>query len=152
MQNQLETMFERMGARVRVRDTFSGNRGGIDIRSDRHGEYFDIGVGATERVEYEVIDIQPRLRHLLLMARRERANRSFFAVTTSDIGSFALFRAHRCRTYSPPCKLCNHRKCARPSVAKLGAPRTVSVVATKHSCGRANGSSFPLLSYPSTQS
>ena len=66
MQSQLETMFERMGARVRVRETFSGNRGGIDIRSDRHGEYFDIGVGVTERVEYEVIDIQPRLRHLLL--------------------------------------------------------------------------------------
>ena len=77
MQNQLETMFERMGARVRVRDTFSGNRGGIDIRSDRHGEYFDIGVGATERVEYEVIDIQPRLRHLLLMARRERGKQKF---------------------------------------------------------------------------
>ena len=66
MQNQLETMFERMGARVRVRETFSGNRGGIDIRSDRHGEYFDIGVGAADQVEYEVIDIQPRLRHLLL--------------------------------------------------------------------------------------
>ena len=77
MQNQLETMFERMGARVRVRDTFSGNRGGIDIRSDRHGEYFDIGVGAAERVEYEVIDIQPRLRHLLLMARRERGKQKF---------------------------------------------------------------------------
>ncbi len=58
MQSQLETMFERMGARVKLRETFSRNRGGIDIRSDKHGEYFDIGVEAAERVEYEVIDIQ----------------------------------------------------------------------------------------------
>jgi len=77
MQNQLETMFERMGARVRVRDTFSGNRGGIDIRSDRHGEYFDIGVEAADRVEYEVIDIRPRLKHLLLMARRVNGKQKF---------------------------------------------------------------------------
>src|SRR3989442_12496981 len=46
MQSQLETMFERMGARVRVRETFSRNRG-IDIRSDNRGEYFDIGVEAA---------------------------------------------------------------------------------------------------------
>jgi hypothetical protein len=41
MQSQLETMFERMGARVRIRETFSRNRG-IDIRSDKRGKYFDI--------------------------------------------------------------------------------------------------------------
>src|SRR5207237_6099990 len=63
MQSQLETMFERMGARVRVRESFSRNRG-IDIRSDNRGEYFDIGVEAADRVEYEVIDIRPRLKHL----------------------------------------------------------------------------------------
>jgi hypothetical protein len=77
MQSQLETMFQRMGARVRVRESFSRNRSGIDIRSDKHGEYFDIGVEAADRVEYEVIDIQPRLRHLLLMARRDNGKQKF---------------------------------------------------------------------------
>src|SRR6266498_1618127 len=76
MQSQLETMFERMGGRVRVRETFSRNRG-IDIRSDKRGEYFDIGVEAADRVEYEVIDIRPRLKHLLLMARRDNGKQKF---------------------------------------------------------------------------
>ena len=76
MQSQLETMFERMGARVRVRETFSRNRG-IDIRSDKRGEYFDIGVEAADRVEYEVIDIRPGLKHLLLMARRDDGKQKF---------------------------------------------------------------------------
>ncbi len=76
MQSQLETMFERMGARVRVRETFSRNNG-IDIRSDKRGEYFDIGVEAADRVEYEVIDIRPRLKHLLLMARRDDGKQKF---------------------------------------------------------------------------
>ena len=76
MQSQLETMFERMGARVRVRETFGRNRG-IDIRSDKRGEYFDIGVEAADRVEYEVIDIRPRLKHLLLMARRDDGKQKF---------------------------------------------------------------------------
>src|SRR5712664_1572457 len=79
MQSQLETMFERMGARVRVRETFRRNRGGIDIRSDNRGEYFDIGVEAADRVEYEVIDIRPRLKHLLLMARRVNGKQKFLS-------------------------------------------------------------------------
>jgi hypothetical protein len=78
MYNQLETMFARMGARVKVRDAFGrGRRAGIDIRSDERGEYFDIGLAATDRVEYEVIDIQPGLKHLLLMARREDGKQKF---------------------------------------------------------------------------
>jgi hypothetical protein len=98
MQSQLETMFERMGARVKLHETLSRHRAGIDIGSDKRGEYFEIGVEATDRVEYEVLDIRPRLKHLLLMARRDNGKRSSFVVTTSDIGSFALFQAHRCRT------------------------------------------------------
>ncbi len=63
MESQLlETMFERMGARVKIRETVSRRHpAGIDIRSDKRGEYFDIGVEATDQVEYEVIDIRPRL-------------------------------------------------------------------------------------------
>ena len=74
----LETMFGRMGARVKVRGTISRrNPAGIDIRFDKRGEYFDIGVEADDRVEYEVVDIQPRLKHLLLMARRENGKQKF---------------------------------------------------------------------------
>jgi hypothetical protein len=74
----LETMFGRMGARVRIREAVGRrNPAGIDIRSDKRGEYFDIGVEPNDRVEYEVIDIRPRLRHLLLMARRDNGNQKF---------------------------------------------------------------------------
>ena len=76
MQSQLETMFERMGARVRVHEALSHNSG-IDIRSDKRGEYFDIGVEALDRVEYEVIDVRPCLKHLLLMARRDNGKQKF---------------------------------------------------------------------------
>ena len=68
-------------------------------------------------------------------------------VTTSDTGLFAPFQAHRCQTSFLQWKPCNHAKCVRPLVAESSASRTVCVVATKRSCGRANGSSFQLLSY-----
>lgn len=78
MQSQLETMFERMGARVKIREAISRRYpAGIDIRSDRRGEYFDIGVEPNDRVEYQVIDIRPRQRHLLLMARRDNGKQKF---------------------------------------------------------------------------
>jgi hypothetical protein len=74
----LETMFGRMGARLKIREAVGRrNPAGIDIRVDKWGEYFDIGVEATDRVEYEVIDIQPVQKHLLLMARRENAKQKF---------------------------------------------------------------------------
>jgi hypothetical protein len=78
MKSPLETMFERMGARVKVRETVS-RRGlaGIDIRSDKEGEYFVIGIEATDPVEYEVVDIRPRQKHLLLMARRDSGKQKF---------------------------------------------------------------------------
>ena len=78
MHSQLENMFERMGARVKIRETVGRRRpAGIDIRSDKQGEYFDIGVEATDLVEYEVIDIRPRQKHLLLMARRDNEKQKF---------------------------------------------------------------------------
>ena len=78
MKTQLETMFERMGARVRVHPNInSRNPAGIDIRTDKFGEYFDIGVDGSDLVEYEVIDIQPEQRHLLLMARRDTGKQKF---------------------------------------------------------------------------
>ena len=78
MQSQLEIMFERMGARVKVRETVNRRHPvGIDIRSDKQGEYFDIGVETSDQVEYEVVDIRPDMRHLLLMVRRDNGKQKF---------------------------------------------------------------------------
>lgn len=44
----------------------------IDIRRDRHGEFFD--VQAREDAEIEILDLQPKDRHLVLMVR-QRAER-----------------------------------------------------------------------------
>jgi hypothetical protein len=72
--NLLSRKFGQMGARVEVvpfvTNIYRRDRGGIDIKVDDKGEYFDIRVEANDNVEYEVIDIRPDLRHLLLMARR----------------------------------------------------------------------------------
>jgi hypothetical protein len=75
--NAIETMFGRIGARVRVSDASIRNRSGIDIRTDRHGEFFDIRVATQEEVEYEVVDLRPDIRHLLLMARRPNEKQKF---------------------------------------------------------------------------
>lgn len=78
METQLETMFGRMGARVRVREFTPPNRQiGVDIRSDDSGEYFDIGVSRIDPAEYQVIDIRPEARHLLLMARTNQGKQKF---------------------------------------------------------------------------
>jgi hypothetical protein len=67
-----------MGARVKVHEAIPPRqRTGIDIRFDKQGEYFDIGVGPRDPVEYEVIDIRPDMRHLLLMARRDGGKQKF---------------------------------------------------------------------------
>jgi hypothetical protein len=74
----LETMFGRMGARLKIREAAGRRpRAGIDIGSDKRGEYFDISVEPNDGVEYEVLNIRPRLRHLLLMARRDNDKQKF---------------------------------------------------------------------------
>jgi hypothetical protein len=65
-----------MGARLQVHDTAEGTRrrprrAGIDIGWDEKGEFFDITLSRRERVEYEVVDLRPDMRHLLLLGRRE---------------------------------------------------------------------------------
>jgi len=78
MENKLlETMFGRMGARMKIHETIGRRRGGIDIRFDKHGEFFDIGVEPNDSVQYEVVDSRPRMKHLLLMARRETGKQKF---------------------------------------------------------------------------
>ena len=78
METQLETMFGRMGARVRVRAVLSPReRAGVDIRFDDRGEFFDIAINQLAPAEYQVIDIRPEARHLLLMARTDNGKQKF---------------------------------------------------------------------------
>jgi hypothetical protein len=64
----LEKKFAMMGARLRVspvqRRDFR-----IDVRTDHHGEYFDLEVDSQTVEDLHALDVQPDERHLLLMAR-----------------------------------------------------------------------------------
>ncbi len=73
--NLLKTKFEKLGARAKIRP-LAGSRWQpahgrvvIDIRHDRHGEFFDIQ--ADTKADVRVLDVQPKDRHLLLMVRHQ---------------------------------------------------------------------------------
>ena len=72
--NLIKTKFEKLGARATIRPLVRNRLRPaigpvvIDIGHDRHGEFFDIQ--ADEGAGVEVLDVQPRDRHLLLMVRR----------------------------------------------------------------------------------
>src|SRR5215213_5918934 len=72
----LAERFALMGARLRSREVGNDPRRrprgpGIDIGTDGEGEFFELRLARAERVEYEVVDLRPELRHLLLLGRRE---------------------------------------------------------------------------------
>ena len=76
----LQKRFGDIGARLKVGEAFNRlgrTNAGIDIRTDERGEYFDIRVDAGDAVEYDVVNVNPGLRHLLLMTRRESAKEKF---------------------------------------------------------------------------
>jgi hypothetical protein len=89
MDTHLQQKFERIGARVRVNtipDQLIGRwqrqqvfRGqfSIDIRNDKHGEIFELNIPYSNPPELEIIDVQPKLRHLLLMARQNDGKDKF---------------------------------------------------------------------------
>ena len=66
----LKTKFDKLGARAKIRPLRWRSTGPvvIDIGHDRHGEFFDIQ--ADQDADVEVLDMQPRDRHLLLMVRQ----------------------------------------------------------------------------------
>ena len=66
----LERHFAKMGARLNVRPLVGSTRRGavrVNVLHDRRGEYFDIE--ASQDVQLDVIDVRPKVRHLLLLAR-----------------------------------------------------------------------------------
>jgi hypothetical protein len=75
----LHKKFGRMGARLHLTEVAerSRRRAGIDISADKRGEYFDIRLRADESVDYEVVDLRPEMRHLLLLARRENRKEKY---------------------------------------------------------------------------
>ncbi len=79
---QIERQFTRIGARAKVHPPVARRSGAtaevsIDIGNDAEGEFFDIAVQPAQMADTEVIDIQPSLRHLLLMSRQDDGKHKF---------------------------------------------------------------------------
>jgi hypothetical protein len=66
-----------MGARIKIADASRRNLAGINISQDAAGEFFDVRLAEDQSVEYEVVDLQPDARHLLLMERGENSKNKF---------------------------------------------------------------------------
>ncbi len=68
-EESLRRHFSRMGARVLVHGParFQREKIRIDVGRDRSGEFFDIR--SEEAVVPEILDVQPSIRHLVLMVR-----------------------------------------------------------------------------------
>lgn len=72
--NFIQSKFEKLGARAKLSQLVANRwrraAGSvvIDIGSDRRGEFFDIQF--EQQAKLEVIDVQPKDRHLLLMVRQ----------------------------------------------------------------------------------
>ena len=78
----LEHKFAKIGARLKgAGDSarrFAPESGVVlDVRSDREGEFFEVLGREGGPAEVEVLDVQPRDRHLLLLVRREAGKQKF---------------------------------------------------------------------------
>ncbi len=79
-QASLSYHFDRIGARAKVRPWGFRDRArglSIDIRNDRSGEYFDVAVPLDQKIELQVLDVKPSLRHLLLMSNQNDGKHKF---------------------------------------------------------------------------
>ena len=85
MGSNLDRFFSRMGARVKVMEAAPSplrmrwNRTGsteqppqivIHIRRDKAGEFFEIRTAPGSRQEIDVLNLQPREKHLVLLSRQ----------------------------------------------------------------------------------
>jgi hypothetical protein len=77
----LRKKFERIGTRMQLRpvivNLYRRELAGIDISTHQQGEYFDIRLADDDQVDYEVVDVRPDMRHLLLLARRPWEKQKF---------------------------------------------------------------------------
>lgn len=72
--------FAKMGARAKVHSDVHrhrANRLQIDVRDDRHGPFFDIGIHPAALADTRVVDIRPEIRHLLLLTEQEDGKHKF---------------------------------------------------------------------------
>ncbi len=75
----LERHFARIGARIEVSQRATPNRGttfAIDVAQGKKGSFLDVVLSDDEQQHVEVVDVQPKRRHLLLMVRDKTGNRS----------------------------------------------------------------------------
>jgi hypothetical protein len=90
--SDLNRFFSRMGARVKVlegapvsrrwnlaRSREESPRIVLDIRRDKHGEYFEIQTAPGGAQEIVVLNVQPREKHLLLLSRQFDEQGQFLA-------------------------------------------------------------------------
>ncbi len=66
--HKLAQKFERLGARVKF-DLLKDGELRLDVRRDEEGEFFDLRFNPRVVSDLQALDVQPRDRHLLLMAR-----------------------------------------------------------------------------------
>lgn len=76
----IERHFDKIGARAKVHPETRRNRTDpvtIDIGHDGEGEFFDIATARIAPADLRVVDVQPRIRHLLLMSEQEDGKHKF---------------------------------------------------------------------------
>lgn len=76
----IERHFAKIGARAQVHANPANDKSkalAIDIGHDGEGEFFDIAMARTARPDVRVVDVQPRLRHLLLMSDQNDGKHKF---------------------------------------------------------------------------
>jgi hypothetical protein len=79
---QVERQFNRIGARAKIHSPIvrrwqATPNVSIDIGNDAEGEFFDIAVQPALFADTEVIDVQPSVRHLLLLSRQDDGKHKF---------------------------------------------------------------------------
>jgi hypothetical protein len=78
----IERQFSRIGARAKIhapiaRRWITPPDVSIDIGNDAEGEFFDLSIQPDVLAETQVIDVQPSMRHLLLMSRQDNGKHKF---------------------------------------------------------------------------
>jgi hypothetical protein len=76
MDMKLGQKFQRLGARVKF-DLLDQGELRLDVRRDEEGEFFDLRFNPKVVTELQALDVSPRDRHLLLMARLPEQPKDF---------------------------------------------------------------------------